>query len=86
LTMGVCLPAECATLHRPKVEARVVLEGKERAAQMPTDPPGDWKDLAEQASTEMNSEKLIELVNELNQVLGEREDKPRQKRHQGNQL
>jgi hypothetical protein len=53
---------------------------------MPTDSPGDWKELAEQASTEMNSQKLIELVNEINQVLGEREDKPRQKRHQGNQL
>jgi hypothetical protein len=53
---------------------------------MPPDSPGDWKYLAEQASTEMNSEKLLELVNELNQLLGEREDKPRQQRHQGNQL
>jgi hypothetical protein len=50
------------------------------------DSPGDWKHLAEQASAEMNSEKLLELVNELNQLLGEREDKPRQQRHQGNQL
>ena len=53
---------------------------------MSPDATGDWKHLAEQASTEMNSEKLLELVNELNQVLGESEDKPRQQRHQGNQL
>jgi hypothetical protein len=53
---------------------------------MSPDPTGDWKHLAEQVSTEMNSEKLLELVNELNQVLGEGEDKPRQQRHQGNQL
>ena len=50
------------------------------------DSPGDWKHLAEQASAEMNSEKLLELVNELNQLLGERQDKPRQQRHQGNPL
>jgi len=50
------------------------------------DSPGGWKHLAEQASAEMNSEKPLELVNELNQLLGEREDKPRQQRHQGNQL
>ena len=53
---------------------------------MHPDSPCDWKHLAGQASTEMNSEKLLELVNELNQLLGEREDKPRQQRHQGNQL
>ena len=45
---------------------------------MSPDPTGDWKHLAEQASTEVNSEKLLELVNELNQLLAEREDKPRQ--------
>jgi len=45
---------------------------------MSPDSTADWKHLAEQASTEMNSEKLLELVNELNQLLGEREDKPRQ--------
>lgn len=50
------------------------------------DSPGDWKRLAEQASIEMNSKKLMELVTELNEVLGEREDKPRQQRHQGNQF
>jgi hypothetical protein len=53
---------------------------------MPPDSADDWKHLAEQASTEMNSEKLMELVDELNQLLGEREDKPRQRRHQGSQL
>jgi hypothetical protein len=50
------------------------------------DTPGDWKQLAEKASAEMNSEKLLELVNELNQVLGEREDKLHQQRHRENQL
>ena len=48
------------------------------------DSPGDWKHLAEQASAEMNSEKLLELVNELSQLLGEREDKSHQQRRQGN--
>ena len=53
---------------------------------MPPDSPGDWKHLAEQAATEQNSEKLLELVNELNQLLGEREEKPRKQRQQENQL
>ena len=53
---------------------------------MPPDSPGDWKHLAEQAAIEQNSEKLLDLVNELNQVLGEREDKPRKQRRQENQL
>jgi hypothetical protein len=53
---------------------------------MPPDLPGDWKHLAEQASSEMNSEKLLELVNELNQLLGEHEDKARKQRQQANQL
>jgi hypothetical protein len=35
--------------------------------------PDDWKHLAEQASKEMDSKKLLGLVNELNRVLGERE-------------
>ena len=35
--------------------------------------PRDWKRLAEQASKEMDSEKLLGLVTELNRVLGERE-------------
>jgi hypothetical protein len=46
---------------------------------------GDWKHIAEQASEEMNSDKLMELVNELNRVLGEHEETCRQQRHQGNQ-
>jgi hypothetical protein len=53
---------------------------------MPSDLPGDWKHLAQQASHEMNSEKLLELVDELNQALREREDKPRQQRRQEDQL
>jgi hypothetical protein len=36
--------------------------------------PRDWKCLAEQASKEMDSEKLLSLVTELNRVLGEREE------------
>jgi hypothetical protein len=36
--------------------------------------PRDWKCLAEQASKEMDSEKLLGLVIELNRVLGEREE------------
>ncbi len=36
--------------------------------------PGDWKCLAEQASREMDSDKLLSLVIELNRVLGEREE------------
>jgi hypothetical protein len=41
--------------------------------------PGDWRHLAEQASNEMDSKKLLGLVNELNRVLGEREDQFRPK-------
>jgi hypothetical protein len=36
--------------------------------------PRDWKCLAEQASREMDSDKLLSLVIELNRVLGEREE------------
>jgi hypothetical protein len=36
--------------------------------------PRDWKFLAEQASREMDSDKLLGLVIELNRVLGEREE------------
>ena len=35
---------------------------------------GDWRHLAEQASKEMDSKKLLGLVNELNRVLGQREE------------
>jgi hypothetical protein len=34
----------------------------------------DWQYLAEQASNEMDPEKLLKLVSQLNQVLGEREE------------
>ena len=37
----------------------------------------DWKDLAEQASSEMDPEKLLNLVSQLNRVLGEREERSR---------
>jgi hypothetical protein len=47
--------------------------------------PGDWKHLAEQASEEMNSDKLMELIDELNRVLGEHEETSRSLRYQGNQ-
>jgi hypothetical protein len=53
---------------------------------MPPGSPGDWKHLAEQAATEQNSEKLLELVNELNQILGEREEKPWKQRPKETQL
>jgi len=53
---------------------------------MPPDSPRDWKHLAEQASTEMNSERLMELVDELNRALGEHEEKPHQQRRPGDQL
>jgi len=42
--------------------------------------PSDWRHLAEQASEEMDSEKLMSLVNELNRVLGEREERSRAQR------
>jgi hypothetical protein len=45
----------------------------------------DWEHLAEQASSEMDSQKLMELVSELNRVLGEREETSRQKRPHGNE-
>jgi hypothetical protein len=43
----------------------------------------DWRHLAEQASKEHDPEKLMNLVNELNGVLGEREETSRKQRHQG---
>jgi hypothetical protein len=52
---------------------------------MTPDSPRDWKRLAEKASNEMNSEKLMDLVDELNRLLGEHEDRSRQQRRSGNQ-
>ena len=40
----------------------------------------DWKYLAEEASSEMDPDKLIDLVTQLNRVLGEREESLRQQR------
>jgi hypothetical protein len=37
----------------------------------------DWRELSEAASKEFDPEKLMELVNELNQVLKEREERER---------
>ena len=45
----------------------------------------DWQHLAEQASSEMDPQKLLNLVNQLNRVLGEQEEKSRAKRHQPNE-
>jgi hypothetical protein len=45
-----------------------------------TPQPTDWRTLAEQASTEMNPDKLTALVIELNQVL-ERDEKQRSPRY-----
>ena len=47
--------------------------------------PNDWQRLAEQASTEMDPEKLINLVTQLNRVLGEQEERSRAQRHQPNE-
>jgi uncharacterized membrane protein YccC len=53
---------------------------------MAPDSPGDGKPLAEQASAEMNSEKLVEFLNQLTDLLGEREHALHRQRRQGNQL
>lgn len=45
----------------------------------------DWQQLAEQASSEMDPEKLINLVTHLNRVLGEQEERSRTQRHQPNE-
>jgi hypothetical protein len=45
-----------------------------------TPQPSDWRQLAEQASNEMDPNKLIDLVLELDGMLGERENMSRQPR------
>jgi hypothetical protein len=45
----------------------------------------DWESIAEQASQETDPHRLMELVTELNRVLGEREETSRQKRPHGNE-
>jgi hypothetical protein len=39
--------------------------------------PRGWQQLAQQATTEMDPNKLMELASELNRVLGEREETSR---------
>ena len=43
----------------------------------------DWHCLAEQASNEMDADKLLNLVTQLNRVLGEQEERSRAQRRQG---
>jgi hypothetical protein len=50
-----------------------------------TPSPSDWQYLAEQASNEMDPEKLLNLVSQLNLVLGEREERSRAQQYQGNE-
>jgi hypothetical protein len=47
-----------------------------------TPQPSDWRQLAEQASNEMNPEKMMQIVAELNRVLEKREQMSSQHRHQ----
>jgi len=37
--------------------------------------PSDWQHLAEQASNETDADKLVNLVTQLNSVLGEQEER-----------
>jgi hypothetical protein len=43
----------------------------------------EWQHLAEQASIEMDPDKLLNLVNQLNSVLGEQEERSRAQQHPG---
>jgi hypothetical protein len=43
-------------------------------------PHQTWENLAEQASIETDPNKMIEIVTELNRVLGEREETSRKQR------
>ena len=45
----------------------------------------DWQHLAEQASSEMDPDKLLKLVDQLNRVLSEQEERSRAQRHQPNE-
>ena len=47
-----------------------------------TPQPSDWRHLAEQASNEMDPQKMMEIVIELNRALEKREQTSRQQRHQ----
>jgi hypothetical protein len=46
-----------------------------------TPQPSDWRHLAEQASNEMDPHRLIDLVVELDRMLGEHEKTCRQPQH-----
>jgi hypothetical protein len=46
----------------------------------------DWHSLAEQASNEMDPDKLLNLVIQLNCMLGEQEERSRARRRQGTEL
>jgi len=47
--------------------------------------PSDWQHLAEQASNEMDPDKLLNLVTQLNRLLGEQEERSRALLHRGNE-
>jgi len=51
---------------------------------MTPSPANEWQHLAEQASGEMDPDKLLNLVNRLNRVLGEQEERSRAQQHSGN--
>jgi Asp-tRNA(Asn)/Glu-tRNA(Gln) amidotransferase C subunit len=46
----------------------------------------EWQHLAEQASIEMDPDKLLNLVTQLNTVLGEQEERSRAQQHQGTEM
>ncbi len=48
--------------------------------------PSDWKYLAEQASTEMDPAKLMDLISKLNRALAEREQLLSPPRSSGDQV
>ena len=70
----------CAFLLRRDFESRVVLGEQEiKKGRFPMTPqPSDWRHLAEQASNEMNPEKMMAIISELNRVLEKREQTSRQ--------
>ena len=45
----------------------------------------DWQHLAEQASSEMDPDKLLSLVNQLNRLLGDQEESSRALLRRGNE-
>jgi hypothetical protein len=47
-----------------------------------TPQPNDWQHLAEQASNELNPEKMMAIIAELNRVLEKREQTSRHQQHQ----